>query len=161
MWIPTLCHRSKWMKAHGKCSINVIHYNCSGAILICRLFQCITLTGLYQMWNTVCPTTTYVRYTQPHSAHLSAKLLLTLGVGFRILLWFCFPGGLDGKESACSAGDTGSISGLGSPLGEENGYALQHSCLENPMDRGAWQATVHGVTKSWIWLRDWITTTKV
>ena len=53
-----------------------------------------------------------------------------------------FPGGSDGKESACNAGDPGSIPGLGRFPGEGNSYPLQHSCLENPMDRGAWQATV-------------------
>ena len=51
-------------------------------------------------------------------------------------------------------GDLGSIPGLGRSLGEGNGYPLQYSCLENSMDRGAWQATVHGVTKSWIQLSD-------
>ena len=59
-----------------------------------------------------------------------------------------FPGGSDGKESACNAGDAVSILRLGSPPGEENGYPLQYSCLENSMDRGAQQATVHGVEKS-------------
>ena len=52
------------------------------------------------------------------------------------------------KESACNAGDTGSIPGLGRSPGEGNGNALQFSCLENPMDRGAWWAAVHGVAKS-------------
>ena len=60
-----------------------------------------------------------------------------------------FHGGSDGKESACNVGDPGSIPGSGRSPGEVNGYPLQYSCLENPMDRGAWQATVHGVTKSW------------
>ena len=49
-----------------------------------------------------------------------------------------FSGGSDGKESACNAGDPGSIPGLGKPPGEENGKPLHYSCLENPMDRGAW-----------------------
>ena len=48
-----------------------------------------------------------------------------------------------GKESACNAGDPGSIPGSGISPGEENGNPLQYSCLGNPMDRGAWQATVH------------------
>ena len=65
-----------------------------------------------------------------------------------------FPCGSDRKESACNAGDPGSISGLGSSPGEGNGNPLQYSCLENPMDRGPWQATVHGVTKSWTRLSD-------
>ena len=60
-----------------------------------------------------------------------------------------FPGGSDVKESACNAGNPGSISGSGRSPGEGNIYPLQCSCLENSMDRGAWQATVHGITKSW------------
>ena len=50
--------------------------------------------------------------------------------------------------SACNAGDPGSIPGSGRSPGEENGNPLQYSCLENPMDGGAWWATVHGVAKS-------------
>ena len=53
------------------------------------------------------------------------------------------------KKSACSAGDLGLFSGLGRSPGGGHGNPLQYSCLENPMDRGAWRATVHGVTKSW------------
>ena len=59
-----------------------------------------------------------------------------------------FPGGLDGKASAYNAGDPGSIPGLGRSPGEGNSNPLQYSCLENPLDGGAWQATVHGVAKS-------------
>ena len=55
----------------------------------------------------------------------------------------------DGKESACNVGDPGSIPGSESSPGEGNGNPLWYSCLENSMDRGSWQATVHGVTKSW------------
>ena len=58
------------------------------------------------------------------------------------------PGGSDSKESACNVGDLGSIPGLGRSPGEGNGNPLQYSCLENPVDRGAWWATVHKVTKS-------------
>ena len=61
-----------------------------------------------------------------------------------------FPGSSVGKESACSAGDLGSISGSGRSPGEGNGKLLQYSCLGNPMDRGAWWATVHGIAKNWI-----------
>ena len=61
---------------------------------------------------------------------------------------------LDGKVSAYSAGDPGSVPGLGRSPGEGNGTPLQYSCLENPMDRGARWATVHGVTKSRKWLSD-------
>ena len=65
-----------------------------------------------------------------------------------------FPGGSDSKESACNAGVLGLVPGSGRSPGEENGYPLQYSCLENSMDRGAWQDTVHGVTKSRTRLRD-------
>ena len=58
-----------------------------------------------------------------------------------------FVGGSDGKESACNAGDPGSIPGLGRSPEEGNGNPLQYSCLENSMDKGAWWATVHGVAK--------------
>ena len=61
------------------------------------------------------------------------------------------------KNPPASAGDikdVGSIPGLGRSPGGGHGNPLQDSCLENPMDRGARQATVHGVTKSWTWLRD-------
>ena len=73
-----------------------------------------------------------------------------------LLSWGCvltergFPGGSDGKESACRAGDPSSVPGLGRSSREENGSPLRYSCLENPMDRGgAWQATVHEFAKSW------------
>ena len=59
-----------------------------------------------------------------------------------------FPDGSDAKESAYNAGDLGSIPGLERSPGEGNGNPLQYSCLENSMDRGAWRATVHGVTDS-------------
>ena len=68
-----------------------------------------------------------------------------------------FPGGSVVKNLAANAGDTGdsdSIPGLGRSPGERNGSTLQYSCLENPMDRGAWQATVCGISKSWTWLRE-------
>ena len=58
-----------------------------------------------------------------------------------------FPGGSEAKESACNAGDPGSIPESGRSPQEWEGYPLQYSCLENSMHRGAWQATVYGVTK--------------
>ena len=65
--------------------------------------------------------------------------------------YMCFPGGLDDKESVHSAGDLGSIPGSGRFPGngrkKGNGHPLQCSCLENSIDRGAWQATVHGVSR--------------
>ena len=73
------------------------------------------------------------------------KVIDTSGV----IWWF------SGKESACIAGDLGSIPGLERYSGEGNGYPLQYFCLENFMGRGAWWATVYGISKSWTWLSDW------
>ena len=70
------------------------------------------------------------------------------------MIWFlkgplgCFLGGSDGKESTCNVGDPGLLPGSGRSLGGGNGYPLQCSCLENPVDRRPWWATVHGVAKS-------------
>ena len=81
-----------------------------------------------------------------------AKTLLTVrvDVGGCVELALGFPS----KASACNVEDLGSIPGLGRSPGEGNGNPFQYSCLENPMDRGACQATVHGVAKSWTRLRD-------
>ena len=68
------------------------------------------------------------------------RLLITVFLGFS--------GGSAGKESAYSEGDLGSILGLGRSPGEGNNYPLQYSGLENSMDRGVWQATIHGVAES-------------
>ena len=76
------------------------------------------------------------------------------GIGYPIPVFWGFPGGLDSKESPYNAGDLGLIPELGRSPGERNGYPPQHSSLENSMDRGAWLATVHGVTKSQIRLSD-------
>ena len=65
-----------------------------------------------------------------------------------------FPGGSDGKASVYNVGDPGLSPGLGRSPGEGNGNPLQYYCLENPMDRGAWQAAVYGVAKSWTQLSD-------
>ena len=75
----------------------------------------------------------------------SGILVIHLGV-----IWHCysFPGGSDGKASACNEGDTGSIPGSGRSPGEGNGNLLQYSCLENSTDGGAWWAVVHAIAKS-------------
>ena len=65
-----------------------------------------------------------------------------------IYIYMGFPDGSEVKASASNAGDLGSIPGSGRSSGEGNGNPLQYSCLENPMDGGAWRATVHGVAKS-------------
>ena len=77
--------------------------------------------------------------------------IMTMRVKITADIWWLkvndIPGGSDGKESICSAGDLGSISGLGRSFGEGNDYPLQYSSLKNSMDRGDWWAIVHGVTK--------------
>ena len=78
-------------------------------------------------------------------------LLSLIFPSIRVFSW-CFPGGSDGKESTCKAGDPGSIPGSGRSSGEGNGYPIQYSCLENSMDRGAWHAMVHGDREAW-----WVT----
>ena len=82
----------------------------------------------------------YVWWTDPKS--------VVLCWAFQVTLAFCLTlVRLSGEESACNAGDLGLIPGLGRCPGEGNGNPLQYSCQDNPMDRGAWQATVHGVIR--------------
>ena len=78
-------------------------------------------------------------------AHLGSDTTMYLK---EIKSFLGFPGGSEVKAPACNAGDPGSIPGLGRSPGEGNGNPLQYSCLENPMDGGAWWATVCGVAKS-------------
>ena len=85
------------------------------------------------------------------SSALANEFFTTEPPGKPFYCMYCimgFPGGSDGKESACNAGDVGLIPGLGRSPGEGNGNPFQYSCLENPMDRGAWQDTDRGVAKS-------------
>ena len=76
------------------------------------------------------------------------KKLRNTGLQGKIHSVVCFPGGSDGKEPARDAGDFSSIPGSGRSPGGGHGNPRQYSCLENHMDRGAWQAIVHRVTKS-------------
>ena len=76
------------------------------------------------------------------------------------LMCLGFPGGSDGKESACNAGYLGSILVSGRSPGEGNGNTLQYTCLENPKDEGAWWATVHRVAKSQTQLSDFYFTSQ-
>ena len=82
----------------------------------------------------------------------TAEQLTEVTVLFPVFLFqkHGFPGGPDGKESSYNTGDPGSIPGSGRSPGDGTGYPLQYLCLENSMGGGAWWATVHGVTKSWI-----------
>ena len=87
-----------------------------------------------------------LQVTPPHPIPITT-LPHFLGSGLWALRYVL--GGSLGKESACRIGDPGSIPGWGRPPGEGNGNPLQHPCLENLMDLGAWWAAVHGVTKRW------------
>ena len=78
----------------------------------------------------------------------------TGGIFAFLILFLDIPGGPDGKASAYNAGHPGSVPGSGRSSGEGNGNPLQYSCLENPMDGGAWQATVHGIAMSQTRLSD-------
>ena len=69
-------------------------------------------------------------------------------------IYLGIPGGSADKESACNAGDLGSIPGSGRSPGGGRGNPLQYCCLENPTYKGAWQATVHGFSKGWTWMSD-------
>ena len=82
--------------------------------------------------------------------HWTIEEILTI----KLFLIKGFPGGSEVKASAFNTGDLGSIPGLGRSPRDGNGNPLQYSCLDNPMDRGAWWATVHGVTKSRTQLSD-------
>ena len=82
------------------------------------------------------------------------KILKEMGILDHLTCLLGFPGGSEVKASACNVGDLGLIPGSGRSLGEWNGNPLQYSCLENPLDGGAWWAIVHGVTKSQTQLSD-------
>ena len=88
------------------------------------------------MWNF----TKMPSLSVPQLLHLKKKLIIALAGP---------PSWLSGKESTCNAGDEGLIPESGRSPGKQNGNPLLCSCLENPMDRETWQATVHRVTKSW------------
>ena len=89
-----------------------------------------------------------------YRTHSMLHQLLNCRAGIQTQVCMSFSGGSDSKESACNAGVSGLILGLGRSPGEGNGNPLQYFCLENPMDRGAWRATVHGVIKSQTQLND-------
>ena len=82
-----------------------------------------------------------------HSTTFHGQLINTFGSFYLLIISQGFPGSSEAKNPPANAGDVGLIPGLGGSPGEENGTPLQYSCLGNPMDRGAWLAIVHGVTK--------------
>ena len=89
----------------------------------------------------------YPHFTSHGFSYPRSTLVLVVMKLLYNCCWDNIPHSSVSKESACNAGDPGSIPGLGRSPAEGNGNPLQYSCLENPMDRGAWQAIVHGVTR--------------
>ena len=87
--------------------------------------------------------------TQKATFNTVHSVIFCADISNMVYVFWGFLGGSDDTESACNAGDPGSIPGWGRSLEEGNGYQLQYSCRENPMNRGAWWATVHWVAKSW------------
>ena len=123
------------------CSVKTIKEENFGAeiILLCFYYYCIFFL---------------LRVSHPSQTQSPVTKGTLVFIYTTIIPWDGFPGGSDGKTCVCNARDPGSIPGLGRSPGEGNGNPLQYSCLENPMDRGAWYATVHGVAKSQTRLSD-------
>ena len=107
----------------------------------------VSLVGCH-LWGRTESDTTEATYQQQQHA-LENRLKISPLYTNLLIPWL-----LIDEESACSAGDPGSIPGLGRSPGEGNFNTLQYSCLENSTDRGAWRATIHRVAKSQTWLRD-------
>ena len=95
-----------------------------------------------------------ISFLEHSSAFVFQKVRFCSNEDIQKLIQFSFPCSSVSKESACSAGDSGLIPGLGRYPGEGNGTPLQYPCLESLMDRGAWWAAVHGVSKSQTRLSD-------
>ena len=114
-------------------------------------FFAVTLPAQEAVWNTLSSMCSGIR---DRSSDSGSATYLTFGKFIRshcFLIYFfktCFPGGSEGKESACNAGDQSLIPEWGRYPREGNGNPLQYSCLENPMDRGAWRTAVHRISKS-------------
>ena len=89
-----------------------------------------------------------------HASRALQGSLCYIAASYKLWAYMGFLGGSNGKESACNEGDSGLIPGLGRSPGDGNGNPPQYFCLGNPMDRGAWQAVVHEVSKSQTHLSD-------
>ena len=86
------------------------------------------------------------------TSYLAPKGFLLFSLASELLVGF--PGGSVVKNPPANAGDVGATLGSGRYPAEGNGNPFQYSCLGNPMDRGAWRATVHGISKTWTWLKN-------
>ena len=132
------------------CSNLAVVHMCLGASLvaqwlrICLLVQETRVQSLIREDPMYCEKRNRFRYSRLESVQTDTW---NTGSRFTVFLGLGFPGGSDSKESACNAGDPDSIPGSGRNPGEGNGNPFQYSCMENPMDRGTWWATLHGVAK--------------
>ena len=157
MWIVG----SFWESTHGDCIYHFCHIHwselihvaipnvkgaweiCMGSVVVAHGLSCCEACGSFlsqEDWTHVSCICRWILY--PWATREAPNRILEL------LRW------LSGEESACQAGEMGSIPGSGSSPGKGNGNPLQYSCLGNPKDRGAWRATVHGITKSQTQLGD-------
>ena len=135
IWIPFWSRETPVPQVYfGERNHNPLQYSCLGSSMDKEAWQA-TVHGVAKSRTQLSNWTTIV-YSGAFTMAFSPELK-------------CFPGGSEGKASTCNARDPGSISGSGRSPGEGNGNPLQYSCLENSMDTGAWQATVH-VTKKLI-----------
>ena len=146
-----------WYRSFASLGRFIPRYFILFEVMVNGIVTLISLSDLsllvYRKGRDICMLSFYPE-TLPNSLMNSSRFqVASLGLStYRIMLGF--PGGSDSKESSCNAGDPGSIPGLRISPGERNGYPLQYSCLENPMDKGAWWATAHGVAKSQTRLSD-------
>ena len=118
---------------------------------IVHLSMCLPLHMIYSSWlHCACRPAAFPQTGGHSPCHVIPSSSGPGWVGYTVtsLVLWGLPGGSDSKESACNAGDLGSIPGLGRSPGGGCGKPLQYYCLDNPMHRGAWWATVHGVTKT-------------
>ena len=144
MSLVTICHH---MKSHT--SFHVMRATC-------KFHTIILLTMIAHSWAIGVPDSSVGKESGCNAGDLSSipGLGRSAGDGIGYSFQYIWASLVVQLESACNVGDLGSIPGLGRSPGKGNGNPLQYSCLENSMDRGAWRATVHGVTKSRTWLSD-------
>ena len=138
----TLISQTKWKLSHGNFSISLVYNHENFCLNLVFFFFSFPLV----QWP--------VFQLKQISPSLLFMPLCSVFLGNILFLISLHPGVSDSKESACDAGEPGSIPGSGRSPGDRNGNPLWYSCLGNPMNRGPWQATVCGFTKNWTQLSD-------
>ena len=133
------------------CGQTLLSYVATVRVLNLTLSLCLSVLNCKMEMTAPASKGAYVFKWANTSTMLRPALTLTEDL---LILCYSFPGGSEGKESACNAEDPGSIPGLGRSPGQGNCNPRQYSCLENSMDRGAWETTVHGCAKSQTRLSD-------